>query len=82
LGDGRHLKDGLQRAWGFMDSATADGEVSVFATAISLRCDIRLDTHARPTSLQVVYEPGEPWTENEEDEPVGSQIIELSSSRM
>ncbi|KAF8507176.1 histidine phosphatase superfamily [Russula emetica] len=56
LGDGRHLKDGLQRAWGFMDGAIAHGEV--------------------------VYEPGEPGTENEQDEPVGSQIIELSSSRM
>jgi len=33
LGDGRHLKDGLQRAWGFMDT---DGEVSFVATAISL----------------------------------------------
>jgi transcription factor C subunit 7 len=82
LGDGGHLKDGLQRAWGFMDAAIADGEVSVVATAISLRCDIGLDTHTRPTSLQVVYDPGEPGTENEQDEPVGSQIIELSSSRM
>jgi len=82
LGDGGHLKDGPQRAWGFMDAAIADGEVSVVATSISLRCDIGLDTHTRPTSLQVVNEPGEPGTENEEDEPVGSQIIELSSSRM
>ena len=39
LGDGEHLKDGLQRSWGFMDAAIADGEVSVVATAISLRCD-------------------------------------------
>jgi hypothetical protein len=31
---------------------------------------------------EVVSEPGEPGTENEQDEPVGSQIIELSSSRM
>ncbi len=31
---------------------------------------------------QVVYEPGEPGTENEEDEPVGSQITEPFSSRM
>jgi transcription factor C subunit 7 len=82
LGDGRHLKDGLQRAWGFMDGAIANGEVSVVATAISVRCDVGLDTHTRPTSLQIVYEPGEPGTENEQDEPVGSQIIELSSSRM
>jgi transcription factor C subunit 7 len=82
LGDGTHLKDGLQRAWGFKDAAIADGEVSVVATAISLRCNIELDTHTRPTSLQFVYEPGEPGTENEEDEPVGSQIIELTSSRM
>jgi transcription factor C subunit 7 len=37
LGDGRHLKDGPQRAWGFMDAAIANGEVSVVATAISLR---------------------------------------------
>lgn len=49
---------------------------------ISLRCDIGLDTHTRPTSLQDVNEPGEPGTENEQDEPVGSQIIQLSSSRM
>jgi transcription factor C subunit 7 len=39
LGDGKHLKDGLLRSWGFMDAAIADGEVSVVATAISLRCD-------------------------------------------
>jgi transcription factor C subunit 7 len=32
LGDGRHLKDGPQRAWGFMDAAIANGEVSVVAT--------------------------------------------------
>jgi transcription factor C subunit 7 len=82
LGDGEHLKDGLQRAWGFVDAAISDGEVSVVATAISLRCDIGLDTHTRTTSLQVAIEPGEPGTENEKDEPVGSQIIELSSSRM
>jgi transcription factor C subunit 7 len=75
LGDGTHLKDGLQRSWAFKDAAIADGEVSVVATAISF-------THTRPTSLQVVYEPGQPGTENEEDEPVGSQIIELTSSRM
>ena len=81
LGDGRHLKDGPQRAWGFMDAAISDGEVSVVATT-SLRCDIVLDTHTRPTPPQVVIEPGEPGTENEQDEPVGSQIIELSSSRM
>jgi len=52
LGGGEHLKDGLQRAWGFMDGALADREV------------------------------GEPGTQNEEDEPVGSQIVELPSSRM
>jgi hypothetical protein len=62
-----------------MDAAITDGEVSVVATAVSLRCDIGLDTHSRPTSLQVIGEPGEPGTENEKDEPVGSQIIELSS---
>jgi transcription factor C subunit 7 len=33
LGDGTHLKDGLQRAWGFM---ATDGEVSFVATAIPL----------------------------------------------
>jgi transcription factor C subunit 7 len=81
LGDGGHLKDGLQRAWGFMDAAIADGEVSVIITANSFRCDIGLDSHAR-LFAQVVYEPGEPGTENEEDEPVGSQITELFSSRM
>ena len=80
LGDGGHLKDGPQRAWGFMDALIADGEVSVVAIAI-FRWDIGFDTHT-PTSLQVVQEPGEPGTENEKDEPVGSQIIELSSSRM
>jgi transcription factor C subunit 7 len=79
LSDGRHLKDGLQRAWGFRDGVNADRKVSVVAAAISLRCDIRLDTHTSPNSLQ---EPGVPGTENEQDEPVGSQIIELSSSRM
>lgn len=81
LGDGRHLKDGPQRAWGFMDAPISEGEVSVVATAIS-RWEIGFDTHTHPTSLQVVQEPGEPGTENEKDEPVGSQIIELSSSRM
>lgn len=40
------------------------------------------DTHTCPTSMQAAYDPGEPGTENEQDEPVGSQIIELSSSRM
>jgi len=28
---------------------------------------------------KVINDPGEPGTENEKDEPVGSQIIELSS---
>jgi transcription factor C subunit 7 len=82
LGDGTHLKDGPQRAWGLMDATIVDGEVSVVATAISLRCDIGHDTDTRPTSLQVINEPGEPGTENEEDEPVGSQIIQLFSSKM
>lgn len=36
LGDGRHLKDGPQRAWGFMDAAIANGEVSVVPTANSM----------------------------------------------
>jgi transcription factor C subunit 7 len=78
LGDGRHLKDGLQRAWGFQDTTITDGEVSVVATANLLECDIGL-TLTRPTFLQVINEHGEPGTENEEDEPVDSQIIELSS---
>jgi transcription factor C subunit 7 len=33
LGDGGHLKGGLQRAWGFQDARIVDGEVSVVATA-------------------------------------------------
>ncbi|KAI9453997.1 histidine phosphatase superfamily [Russula earlei] len=53
LGDGTHLKEGLQRPWGFRDLAITNGEV--------------------------IEEPGIPGTENEKDEPVGSQIIELSS---
>ena len=40
LGDGGHLKDGLQRAWGFPDVAIADGKVSSVATANHLECDI------------------------------------------
>ncbi len=48
LGDGGHLKDGPQRAWGFMDAAITDG-VSVIIIANSFRCDIGLDSHARPT---------------------------------
>ena len=47
LGDARHLKDGPQRGWGFMDAAIVDGEVSVVAIAFSLRCDIGLYTHTR-----------------------------------
>jgi len=53
LGGGEHLKDGLQRPWGFSDVPIADGKI--------------------------VYDRGELGTENEEDEPVGSQVIALSS---
>jgi len=53
LGDGSHLKDGLQRDWGLEDIRVADGKV--------------------------INDPGGPGTENEKDEPVGSQIMELSS---
>jgi transcription factor C subunit 7 len=44
LGDGGHLKDGLQRPWGFSDAAIVDG-VSVIATANLLECDTF--THVR-----------------------------------
>ena len=30
LADGGHLKDGLQRAWGFEDAVLVGGEVRVF----------------------------------------------------
>jgi len=42
LGDGGHLKGGLQRSWGFQDAPIVDGEVSVVATANLLECDIGL----------------------------------------
>jgi len=53
LGDGGHLKEGPQRAWGFEDVRIKDGEV--------------------------VNDHGDPGTEDEKDEPVGSQIIDLCS---
>ena len=57
LGDGEHLKGGLQRAWGFMDNKIADGEVSVIVIANSLRCDIRLDSQTRPTFFRSYMSP-------------------------
>ena len=42
LGDGGHLKDGLQRSWGFRDVAIADGKVSSVATANHLEYNIEL----------------------------------------
>lgn len=80
LGGGEHLKDGLQRAWGFPDVPIADGKVSGRPSRlrISWECGFGL-TLIRLAFLQIVYDRGEPGTENEDDEPVGSQVIELSS---
>lgn len=84
LGGGDHLKDGLQRDWGFEDVRIADGKVS--GQAHFANCRPRNLTSAfglaltlRPAFLQVVNDPGVPGTEGEKDEPVGSQIIQLSS---
>ncbi|KAH9969046.1 histidine phosphatase superfamily [Russula dissimulans] len=52
LGHGDHLKDGLQRPWGFQDAMITDGEV--------------------------INDDGIPGTEHEKDEPVGSQVVEIS----
>ena len=80
LAGGEHLKDGLQRAWGFPDVPIADGKVSGRPSRlrISWECGFGL-TLIRLAFLQIVYDRGEQGTENEEDEPVGSQVIELSS---
>lgn len=77
LGDGSHLKDGPQRDWGLEDIHFEDGKVSSITFA-----DRSLGISQLVRSLftfQVINDHGVPGTENEKDEPVGSQIIELSS---
>lgn len=77
LGDGSHLKDGPQRDWGLEDIHFEDGKVSSITFA-----DRSLGIYQLVRSLftfQVINDHGVPGTENEKDEPVGSQIIELSS---
>jgi transcription factor C subunit 7 len=75
LGGGDHLKDGLLRAWGFEDAVIADGGEVRFLSSCSVAFGLHTLTSDYP---QVVNETGQPGTENEKDEPVGSQIVQFS----
>jgi transcription factor C subunit 7 len=65
LADGSHLKQGASRDWGFEDIETERGRVS------DVCCSPR---PSLITKGQVVDDPGVPGTEDEKDEPTGSQI--------
>jgi transcription factor C subunit 7 len=64
LADGSHLKEGSAREWGFEDIETERGSVS------SVCCSLRFSL----IRTQVVDDPGESGTQDEEDGPTGSQI--------
>jgi transcription factor C subunit 7 len=63
LGSGSHLRDGIQRDWGFDDVVISNGKVSAF---------INIETQL--TGAQVIDDPRVPSSEGEEEGPVGCQL--------
>ena len=70
LATGEHLRDGIQRDWGFEDIVVEGGKVYIYT--IDRYFGILL------TSSKVVDDPGVPGTGDEEEGPVGCRIQHCS----
>jgi transcription factor C subunit 7 len=68
LAEGGHLAEGVQREWGFEDILFSNGDVRILWT-------VQVEWAKLIASvIQVIEDSGEKGAEEEDDEPVGSQI--------